>query len=374
LDAKELMESLTLEQVKVLLTELGAQHISDVSENKTRKEDLITNTICHNISDGNMKLYYYHDSRYFHCYTKCGENFNIFGLVIKNHALKGVTLKFPEAISWICLKLGIKQTMYEKPDGFGHVAKGNSELEYYKKFDKKKMPEAELIVHDEKIFYMFSNHHHQSFLEDGINHEAMNKFEVMFDYVKHSVVVPHRKHDDGSLIGIKVRNLDQWKIDNGIKYVPLKVGESFYSYPTYANLYGYWQNKETIKRLKKIIIFESEKSVLQIEAMFPNNNWSVAICGSNLSQFQVELILNLGVEEVILALDKENSNTLDEKSILYQEKLLRMGRMLAPYVRTMVIYDDNGLLDLKDSPSDKGKDVLLQLLENKKEVFMKEEL
>lgn len=368
--AQELNEVITLEDVKTILTELGAQHILDHSSISNKKEDLVTNTICHNISDGSMKLYYYHDSRNFHCYTDCQKNYSIFDLVITSHALKGIELRFPEAIGWVCLKLGIKQTHYEKPEGFGHENKGNSELDYYSKFNKKKEPSVKLENHSEQIFYMFSDYHHPAFLEDHISSEAMDKFEIMYDYARHRIIIPHRKHDDGSLIGIKTRSLNQWEIDSGFKYIPLKTEKILYSYPTYANLYGYWQNKETIKKLKRAILFEAEKSVLQCETFYPEENIALALCGSNLSSFQVQLILDLGVEEIYLALDKENTDTIDEKNIKYQEKLLRMGRLLAPYVRVYVIYDDDGVLELKDSPSDKGKQVLENLMSQKKEILM----
>lgn len=368
--AQDLNEIITLEDVKTILTELGAQHILDHSSNSQKREDLVTNTICHHVSDGSMKLYYYHESRSFHCYTDCQKNFSIFDLVITSFSLRGVELRFPEAISWVCLKLGIKQTYYEKPDGFGHEEKGNDELDYYAKFKKKKEPVIELAEHSEQIFYMFTNLQHQSFLDDNISSEAMKKYEIMFDYARHRIIVPHRKHDDGALIGIKTRSLNQWEIDSGFKYIPLKTEDVLYSYPTYANLYGYWQNKETIRRLKRAILFEAEKSVLQYETYFPDENVALALCGSNLSSFQVQLILNLGVEEVYLALDKENTDTIDEKNIIYQKKLLRMGRLLAPYVRVYVIYDDDGVLELKDSPSDKGKQVLEDLMNQKKEIFM----
>lgn len=371
LKAQDLNEMLTLEDVKTILIELGAQHILDHSSMPQKKEDLITNTICHHLSDGSMKLYYYHESRKFHCYTDCGNNFNIFDLVMNNFLLKGITLKFNEVMSWICLKLGIKQSYYQKPDGFEHV-KGNDELDYYDKFKKKPEPKFELVEHSERIFYMFSQYHHPAFLEDRISHEAMTKFNIMYDYARHRIIIPHHKHDTGALIGIKTRSLNEWEIEAGFKYIPLKNDDILYSYPTLANLYGYYENKETIKRLKKIILFEAEKSVLQCESYYPNNNFAVALCGSNLSMQQVQLILDLEVEEVFLALDKENTDTLDEKNILYQQKLLRMGRLLAPYVRVFVIYDDDGIIELKDSPSDHGKEVLEELMNQKREIYMKD--
>ena len=38
---------------------------------------------------------------------------------------------------------------------------------------------------------------------------------------------------------------------------------------------------------------------------------------------------------------------------------------LVPYVNINIIWDVNNLLDYKDSPTDKGKDTLLKLMENK---------
>jgi len=366
------MESISIEQMKVLLTELGAQHIQDISSNQSRKEDLITNTICHNISDGNMKLYYYHESYYFHCYTKCGENFNIFGLVMRNHKLKGIDLTFPEAISWICLKLGIKQSRYEKPDGFGHNEKGNSELDYLKKFDRKKPPEAELAKHSEQIFYMFSNHHHDSFLSDGINHESMDKYEIMFDYHRHKVIIPHRKHDDGSLIGIKTRSLNEWDIEAGFKYVPLKTEDVLYSYPTYANLYGYWQNKEEIKKHRKAIIVEAEKGVLQIDSMANVPNIGVGISGSNLSDYQIQLLLDLDVEEIMIALDREYEDLIDDKWDAYKEKVVRMARRINQFCAASIIFDSGNRIGYKDSPTDFGEDILLELIKERQYVNIKE--
>lgn len=370
LKTQELNELLTLDDIKTILTELGAQHILDHSTNPQKREDLVTNTICHHLSDGSMKLYYYHESRKFHCYTDCASNFSVVDLIMSNFKLKGVEMKIGEAISWACLKLGIKQSYYRKPDGFEHV-RGNEELDYYDRFKKKPEPKIELKEHSERIFYMFSKYHHPSFLEDNISHEAMSKFNIQYDYARHRIIIPHKKHDNGALIGIKTRSLNDWEIEAGFKYIPLKNDNVLYSYPTMANLYGYYENKEVIKRLKKIILFEAEKSVLQCESFYPNNNFAVALCGSNLSSQQVKLILDLGVEEVFLALDKENTDTLDEKNIKYQEKLLRMGRLLAPYVRVFVIYDDDGLLELKDSPSDKGKKTLEILMNQKREIYMK---
>lgn len=352
--------------MKTLLVELGVQHIEDLSH----KGYLITNTICHNISDGSLKLYYYLEEKMFHCYTACGENLNIFDLVIKNHTLKGIELTFPQSIQWVANKLGRKSYSNVKPEGFQTQTKENKELTWMNKFTKKKNVIPDLKTYSDSILLMFSNYHHPLFLEDNISHEAMDKFEIKYYSHRHKIIIPHRKWDTGEIIGIKTRSLNENEIEQGFKYIPLKLGDIQYSYPTYHNLYGFYQNKETIEKLRKCVIFESEKSVLQCESYYENNNFSVALSGSNISQQQVDMLLKLGVEEVILALDKEYINTVSDDSLKYQSKLLRLGRMFSKYCRVNVVFDTQDLLELKDSPSDKGKEVLEELMKCKQPILL----
>ena len=66
LNYQEIVDNLTPEVIEKLLYTLGAQEV-------IKKDSyLISNTICHNVSDGSMKLYYYYDSHTFVCYTECG--------------------------------------------------------------------------------------------------------------------------------------------------------------------------------------------------------------------------------------------------------------------------------------------------------------
>jgi len=375
LDANELKKTLTIDNIKTLLTELGVQHIIDHSQNSQKGNCLVTNTICHKVSDGSMKLYYYTESFQFHCYTDCGENMDIFELVKRNHLLKGVELSFIECVSWVCATLGISfyDNTISSQEGFRvHYNVSNDENEWMKRFKKKKPPKIEVKTHSDKVFNMFSNFHHPSFLEDGISHEAMSKFEVMYDCVKHRVIIPHRRWNDGKLIGIKTRNLNQWEIDAGYKYLPLTAHNILYSYPTMMNIYGYWENKSNILSSSSAIIFEAEKSVMQMETMYPEGNNSLAIMGSTLNSKQAEILIKSGVKEVTLALDKENNDTLDEKSIEYQEKLLRIGRILSPHMKVYVLYDDEGVIPEKSSPSDLGKEVFEFLMSKRKEILNKE--
>lgn len=71
--AQELKEKLSEEDIRELLTEMGATFYYE-------DDDMwITDTICHHGTK--PKLYYYKDSESFHCYTECGQ-MDIIGVVM----------------------------------------------------------------------------------------------------------------------------------------------------------------------------------------------------------------------------------------------------------------------------------------------------
>lgn len=378
MDAKELLDSLTTENIIQLLVELGAQHINDLSESKGH---IITNTICHNISDGSMKLYYYtegngkFEGKKFHCFTACGESFNIFELVKKNFVLKNVMMSFPEIIGWICSKLGLQTRGYSKPDGFGHEEdKRNEELEYLKKFNKKEMLVPELKVYDEAILKRFTDYKHDAFLSDGLTEDAQSYWEVMYSYVDHSIILPHRDKY-GRLVSLKQRNLDSFKIESGYKYIPYQTfGKNgvLYSVPTQFHLYGLYQNAEYIKKIKKVFLFESEKSIIKLESWYGRQNYGLALCGSNISEWHIQEILNLGIEEVVICLDREYRDVDSEECRTYQQRILRMCRSLVNFVRVAVIVDKDGLTGYKDSPVDKTQEIFEQLCDQKQYIYTSE--
>ena len=96
------------------------------------------------------------------------------------------------------------------------------------------------------------------------------------------------------------------------------------------------------------------------------NNYSVAICGSNLSKRQIALILEQNPLEVIVALDKEFEELESNEYKVWQDKMLKkFVKPLSPYVKVSVIVDRDNLLGLKDSPTDRGRETFLKLMENR---------
>lgn len=375
IDAKELLERISVDDVITILTELGAQEVLNYADTKGH---LITNTICHNISDGKLKLYYFTEDKEgnpkgtFHCFTACGDSFNIYDLVKRNFELRNIEMKFNEIINWICSKLGIENSGYSKPDGFGHrEAVKNEELEYLKKFDRKKINVPETKIHDERILYKFSDYKHPSWLEEGISKEAMDYWEVKYDFVNHGIILPYRDRN-GYLASLKVRNLDDSKIKLGYKYIPYQTfGENkiLYSVPTQFHLFGLYQNEEYIRKIKKVALFESEKSLYKLESWYGRRNFGLSLFGSNLSQWHIQTIISLGVQEVLICLDREYKDIDSEECRIYQQKILRMCQSLVNYVKVSVIVDREGLTPYKSSPVDLSQEIFETLCDQKQIIY-----
>lgn len=336
------------------------------------KGQLKTNTICHNNHGGSHKLYYFEESKSFHCFTGCGGH-DIYSLSRKVFENRGQDMSFPSAIDYVAKTVGrtfgFGVELQEKEDQI------NEELDWLRRVTKKKKIEPpEVRYYDESILKVFSPHNNpKMFIEDHITTEALDRFGVMYYNKDSRIVLVNRHWKNGRIIGLRGRISGVHANDSGVaKYIPLTIQGHTYAFPSLIGLYGYHENKKAIQRLKKIIIFESEKSVLQTYSYFGDDCYAVALCGSNISQYQADLILNLNVNEVQIAMDREFEIGDRNAEVRHMKKVLDMARKFTPYVRTTVLWDNEGLIDFKDSPSDKGKSVLLQMLENKQEVLNKE--
>lgn len=371
----ELINSLSVDDVKKVLTSLGAKGFRG-----DNKAIFITNTICH---DGEaMKLYCYEnddeekDKFTFHCYTDCSCSHSLFDIVmLVLSRQQDVTVEFSEAINYVKRLLGKTDSFARRGWGVKTSSRNaNSDWDILNKLTKKKpeiIPDIP-VVENEHVLEVFSNFHHEKFINDHISHEAMNKFEIKFYINGEKIVIPHRNPKNGTLMGIRGRTINQDEEDAGYKYIPLTVENQMYSFPSHGQLYGLWQNRESIKRMKKVVIFESEKSVLQCESYF-KDNFTVALLGKSLSQYQVDMLLDLGVETVIFALDKEFEEVDSIEDRLAQQAVLKLAKRFVNYCRTFVIWDTEGLINYKDSPSDQGKETLCKLLDMKQEVYMEDD-
>lgn len=363
LDKDKIKESLDIYDIKKILLDLGSDEPK--SDNNG---NLIFSTICHNHFGGSHKLYYYHDSKTFHCYSECQENMDIYSLVAKVKKYK-LPQEFSKAVNYVANLTGkiIRQNSFTNIQS--NIV---DDWEWLNKFKRKEKPKIELKTYNDKVLDMFLKLPHECWLDDGISAETMSKYEIGFHVTQNRITIPQRSTTN-ELLGIRGRSLNQEDIDAGKKYMPLTIEGNTYSTMSFYSLYGLNHTQKAIKRIKKAIIFEDEKSVLKCEDYFGEDNFAVSTYGSNLSDFQVNVLLELGIEEVFIARDKEYIDHDTEESYAYANKLLKQAMKFVPYVRTYILFDNWNLLDYKDSPADKGRDILIELMKRKFEIKTKEE-
>ena len=327
-----------------LLEDLGA-------EPQLQGSNIVCKTICH--GGHKHKLIYFDDSKSFRCFTDSCGTMDIFGLVGRV-----MDLDFYSSFKYVCMKFGIS---YQ--NDFSNSEK--VEMSFFEKFKRQKKQSINLKKFDPKILNSYWDIYHKSWLNDGISIKSMKKFGIKFSIMDNQIVIPH--YDiQGDLIGVRGRNLRIDLVDAGKKYMPVYWKKEVLKHPTGAALYGLNLTKTQIEKYKTIILFESEKSVLQLDTMLPEMSIGVCLSGSSMTYNQLDILKELDIEEVIIALDKEFEEVGSPEEKFYAEKITSVfADKLSPYYRVSVIWDVDGLLELKDSPTDKGLETFEKLFENR---------
>lgn len=350
IDKEQLKHILTVEDITKIVCHLGSD-----SPKFDNRGNLVFQTICHNYIGGSYKLYYYDNTKLFSCYTECQTTFDIYELVKK---VKKIS--FTEAIVFVQQFTGHTIIESNLP-----TEEKIDDWQFIKKYKKNSVNSAQLKVYNPFVLDIYSKKYHISWIEEGISKEAMNKFNIRFDFFNNRIIIPHydiRKR----LIGIRCRNLSKEFIDRGMKYIPVKIEGTIYTHPLSYNLYGIAENLDTIKSTGKVIIFEGEKSVLKMETFYPDHNFSLAVCGDKISEYQKQLIIRYA-NEVTIAFDKSE----EYKSGGKNESVVRVrdiAKRFSPYIKTYIIVDKKNLLSTKDAPVDQGQEIFEALVKSRVEV------
>lgn len=249
LTLKELVDSLTTERVIELVTEFGSDEYVD------KGSYIVFKTICHNIdpADASMKLYYYKKNKKFHCYTECGDNFNIFTLFERRYKLLGIEYNFYKDI---VLKIANGNKIKKKDTGFYSI--------YESKYDRYKIdkPEINLEVLNPSLLNIYTFAATPEWLNDGISEEVMRLYNIRYCIEQNKIIIPHYDVDN-NLIGIRGRALNEEDIAIG-KYMPVQIEGRIYSHPLMYNVYGLNIVKDNIKKHRMAIIAESGNSLLSV--------------------------------------------------------------------------------------------------------------
>jgi hypothetical protein len=349
LTADKVKEMLSTHDILSLLEEFGA-------EPKESGNIIIAKTICHNAPHaGKHKLYYYPNKKLFHCYTECG-TFDVFGLIGKI-----LNLDFYGSYKYICLKFGI--SLYDENYQSGDYV----DISFFKDFYKEKET-INLTIYPSNILNTYYDLYHRAWIDEGISIETMKKFNIKFCIGNNQIIIPHY-NIDGKLVGVRARNLNPELVEEGKKYIPVYCKGQLLNHPTGANLFGLNITRKQIEKYHTAILFEAEKSVMQLETMLPDMSIGVCVSGSNLTTYQLEILKQLDIKEVIIALDKEFTEVGSNEEKFYAEKI-QSGfiNKLLPYFQCSIIWDCNNLLDYKNSPTDKGIEVFQELF--KKRIYV----
>lgn len=350
---EDIVNSITLEDVRIFLESLGVDQIAIYEE----KGYLVCPTICHNPLDEaeSMKLYWYQNNKIFRCYTECNEAMSIFTLYQKFMALNYHKVSFEEAVDYVkkCIR---------------HITVSNSKkykspinYEQYK-FDS---TVPELTEYPKEMLSYFLCKHHPLWLKDGIKPEVMDKFNIGFWNRENKITIPHFDIN-GRLIGIRARTLNPEEAELYGKYRPVQIGTTLYAHPLHFNLYGIYEHQEAIRQCRKAIIVEGEKSVLLDDGYYGEWSTAVACCGSNINKFQISLLTNvLGANEITIAFDKEYEDWRSNEAREYQEKIRNMCKKYKGQATFYYIWDIDNLLARKDSPYDKGKEIFEKLYKHR---------
>lgn len=312
-------------------------------------ERLVFSTeVCHGGDSHN--LVYFKSNHLFFCRTHCNNIGSLLDLVMKNKncnesAATDIILEF--------VNLRREGYEFDFDSSIENVEKqtvDDIEIEFLPTIDKP-------FLHR-----IFSNRTIKCWESEFVTKETMQKYEIRYDIERNQIIIPHfcwnSRH---RVVGIRVRNLDSKVSEKYGKYIPLTYHGISYNHALSKNLYGFNFNKKFIKKKKKVIIFEGEKSVLQMDSFYRDKNLAVAVCGSALNIFQKKILIDNGVKDITIAFDKQFQKTGDEEYYIWKEKIKKITMDLRGIVDVYVIWDTNNILDYKDSPSDKGKKIFEQL-------------
>ena len=343
IDYKAIVEELEPEKVKELLYTLGAEEVIE------KPGYFITNTICHNEEEGSLKLYYYFNNHMFYCYTEC-HAMSIFQFLKNYYETRGIEYDWYNDIYRVILDC----SNFNLIDNF-KIEKYKSKREQY---IYKGIPQ--LPTYPNGILNCFIKFYPSEWLNDGISKKTMDKFDISYSSIQNKIIIPHY-NINGELIGIRGRALNEWEVENVGKYMPIQIEGKWYSHPLSLNLYGLNITKNNIKKNGICYIFESEKSVMQCDG-FQMDNCAVAVCGSQLNKWQIKILIKeCHPQEIVLCFDKEEIPPAEK----YFNKLYKMCSKYKNYADFSFIYDRENLLELKDSPTDKGEEIFKKLLQRR---------
>ena len=360
-DKLKIREALTDENVFDLLQEWGGDPSYDTY-------GYVSTTICHNPpGEGSRKLYYYTNTGLFRCYTGCDSYFDIFELVAKVAKIQwDKDFDLNDAVRWVAQKFGFSGDHEDRPededlDDWKYLANYERIQDISLKDNSVLLKTYEIDILDRFNYKVKIS----PWLREGITQAALDQARIGFYPGADQITIPHYDKD-GRFVGLRGRTVCEEEGERYGKYRPMRVNGIQYNHPLGMNLYNFNNSKDNIKLMKKAIIFEGEKSTLLYQSYFGlQNDISVACCGSSVSAHQMQLLLDAGAEEIIIAFDRQFQEIGDTEFKHLKKNLLKLRDKYKTYATISFIFDKNKTTGYKSSPIDEGPEKFLNLFKER---------
>lgn len=237
---------------------------------------------------------------------------------------------FPEGLKYICQEIGLSyyhDFEEDMPECF-KILKMLDDMDSNSTLEKEKP----LIPISEQILSYYKPYVNDLFYEDNIDYSTQKEFEIGYDEESNRYTIPIRS-ELGDLVGVKGRYF----------YREVPEGENKYIYLERCAksriLYGLYKTINAIKSIGRVYVGESEKFPLQLWGYGYRNSCSTG--GKELSQFQIDMLVRLGVE-IVLCFDKD----------VTKKEIEDIAERFPEGVPLLYMFDEDGILAAHESPSD----------------------
>lgn len=253
---------------------------------------------------------------------------------------------------WLCQELGY----YEYIDEFYKETSDRKEkmtiyhtwLQKLRKQRDKRDYNLKNTPYPKEILNEFGTIPYKNWYEEGLSLQTQKHFGVGIDVKSERVTFPIFSCK-GELIGVKGRYCGKdKKIEDSYKYL--------YLYPCNKSLefFNFHRALPHIKEKKEVVVVEGGKTTMFLHQWGYKN--AISIEGDSLSDYQVQILKELGLEIVfVFAWDKDK-----DVEFVKQETSKLKGRL------KYAIYDKENLLPDKSSPTDRGKETWEKLYKDNK--------
>jgi DNA primase len=238
---------------------------------------------------------------------------------------------FFEALKWLCELCGLDYYAEEE-----EVPESLQILQFLNHMNKECVEEdvdySPLKPIDPRVLNYYMPVGNKMWEDDGISLSTQKEFSVMYDDYSNRIILP--LFDPlGVLVGIKGRLMKSHLDDGEQKYLYM---QNHFNKSKF--LFGLNKTMDMIKQQGYCPIFEGEKSTM---IAYQHGIGSVAVCGSKISQQQVNLLTRLNVQ-LIICFDKDKT----------EDEVMCEAQKFLEQVPVYYMIDRDNLLTEKESPAD----------------------